>query len=70
MEGLLCSLLYKTGLYICKYRSIECETFKSYFPCYIYTKLFTLRAVPVSDIKVFSEINVLSEIKVRNKYIR
>ena len=49
MEGLSCSLLYKTGLYSYKYKSIECETFKSYFPCYIYTKLFTLRAAPISD---------------------
>ena len=33
MEGFLCSLLFKTGLYRRKHKSIEWETFGSYFSC-------------------------------------
>ena len=63
MEGFLCSLLFKTGLYRCKPTSIECEAFRSYFSCHSENldKIFTLRDCPYK----FGEINVLSELKVK-----
>ena len=68
MEDFLCSLLYKTGLYSWKYSSVECQTFRSDFACHSENldKIFTLGDCPYK----FGEINVLSELKVGNKYVR
>ena len=44
----LCSVLFKTGVYSWKHKSVEFETFGSYFfvTVNIYTRYFTLRNCP------------------------
>ena len=62
MEAFLCSLLFKTGLYSSKHTSIKYQTFSSYFACHSENldNIFTLGDCPYK----FSEINILSELKV------
>ena len=59
------SLLFETGLCSWKHTSIECQTFRSYFPYHSENldKIFTLGDCPYK----FSEINVLSELKMEQK---
>ena len=77
MEGFLCPLLFKTGLYSWKHTSMECETLKSYFLFhnkYLYkTFILLCVTVAVSDKviqgnKFFNWKNCQK--KVRNKCIR
>ena len=58
----------KNGNVSWKHLSVECQTFRSYFACHSehLDKIFTLDDCPYK----FSEINVLSELNVRNKYVR
>ena len=56
----MCSLLFKTGLYSWKHTLIECETFQELYLFYFVWLSLYVR-------KLFSEINILNEARVKQK---